>query len=67
MTVVKVLNRTVVIPRDDTGLFLLIPKQGDYLSVIPLMASGVSNPDREADLKKELPPPKEDASAGNQP
>lgn len=58
-TSVKVLNRSVVIPRDDTALFLLIPKQGDYLTVIPLMARGVTDPDREEELKRALPPPPE--------
>jgi len=50
--VIKVLSRTVAIPRDDAVVLLLLPKQGDFLGVTTLSPRGVSDPIREEELEK---------------
>lgn len=55
MDTVKVLSRSIMIPQDDTSLFLLVPKQRDYLTLLTLSAGGADDPARQAELLKNLP------------
>lgn len=55
VTPMKVFNRNLAIPREDTAIFILVPKQGEFLSLLTLNAGGADDPARVAELKKYLP------------
>ncbi len=53
--VYKMVGRNLAIPRDDTAIFVMVPKQGEAVSLLTLNASGSDDPQRLADLRKFLP------------
>lgn len=59
----RILDQSVAIPKDDTGIFLIVPKLGSYVSLVVLEAGGTRDPIARDALAKGLAP----AAASGQP
>lgn len=51
---VRVLDQSIGIPREDTGVYIVLPKLKDYVSLLPLEPSGARDLDTIKDLKEQL-------------
>lgn len=56
--VTRLLDRHVGIPKDDTGLYVILPKQENYISMLAMECGGLRDPVGKAALKLQLGPPK---------
>ncbi len=51
---IRLLDRRVGIPQDDTGLFVILPKQEHYITLLSLESGGLRDPVSKAALRKQL-------------
>lgn len=52
--ITRLIDRNVGIPKDDTGLYVILPKQENYISMLALECGGLRDPIGKAALKKQL-------------
>lgn len=52
----RLIDRYVGIPNDDTGIFIILPKQEHYLTLLALEGGGLRDPVSKEALKKQLSP-----------
>lgn len=50
----RILDQSVAVPRQDTGIYLIVPKQEKYVSLLVLEAAGARDPAARESLKKAL-------------
>ena len=56
--ITRLIDRCVGIPQDDTGIYIILPKQDKFISLLSLEGGGLRDPIAKAALKKQLPDPK---------
>lgn len=54
--ITRLIDRRVGIPQDDTGIYIILPKQENYITLLSLEGGGLRDPIAKAALKKQLPP-----------
>lgn len=52
--IVHLIDRHVGIPQDDTGIYIILPKEENYISLLALEAGGLRDPIAKDALKKKL-------------
>ena len=52
--ITRLIDRHVGIPKDDTGLYVILPKQEKYISMLALECGGLRDPISKAALKRQL-------------
>lgn len=52
--ITRLIDRHVGIPKDDTGLYVILPKQERYISMLTLECGGLRDPVSKAALKQQL-------------
>lgn len=52
--IIRLIDRHVGIPKDDTGIYLILPKQENYVTLIFLEGGGLRDPVSKAALQKQL-------------
>lgn len=58
----RLLDRRVGIPQDDTGIYIILPKQEKYITLLSLEGGGLRDPIAKDALKKQLVPPSSPAA-----
>ncbi len=64
--ITRLIDRRVGIPQDDTGIYIILPKQDKYITLLSLEGGGLRDPIAKEALKKQLPPDSK-AAAGPAP
>lgn len=53
--VTRLIDRRVGIPKDDTGIYIILPKQQNYITLLAFEGGGLRDPIAKAALKRQLP------------
>lgn len=53
---IRLIDRRVGIPQDDTGIYIILPKQEKYITLLSLEGGGLRDPIAKESLKKQLVP-----------
>ncbi|BCU79396.1 hypothetical protein llg_41110 [Luteolibacter sp. LG18] len=61
---VRILDRQVGVPKDDTGIYMILPKQEDYVTLLTLECSGLRDVQAKEALGKKLNPKGDQANQG---
>jgi hypothetical protein len=54
--ITRLIDRRVGIPQDDTGIYFILPKQDNFITLLSLEGGGLRDPIAKEALKKQLPP-----------
>lgn len=65
--ITRLIDRHVGIPQDDTGIFIILPKQESYVTLLALEGGGLRDPVSKAALRKQLAPDSNVAAAASPP
>lgn len=52
----RLIDRRIGIPKDDTGIHIILPKQKSYITLLSFESGGLRDPASKAALEKQLPP-----------
>ena len=52
----RLMDRFVGIPQDDTGIYVILPKQESYITLLSFEGGGLRDPIAKAAFQKQLPP-----------
>ena len=58
----RLIDRRVGFPQDDTGIYIILPKQEKYITLLSLEGGGLRDPIAKDALKKQLVPPSSPAA-----
>lgn len=61
----RILDQSVGIPQHDTGIYLIIPKMNDYVTLVPLEAGGLRDPIAKEELRKVVAEAKDEGARRN--